>query len=188
MTPAGIKTFYAGTWFRSRLEARWAFLFDSLGLKWEYEPFDANGYIPDFLLHGNSPLLIEVKPDPNIATLRHRTDQLDQALDGRWQHDVLIVGVSPMLPELDWWDTYYGVAGLLGEYSQWEPDDWSWAWDRGLWHTCLACDTFGVYHEILSFKGRPCGHYDGDGYLGSAPTQLIHDAWAEARNATRWTP
>jgi len=63
---------YAGVQFRSRLEARWAAFFDLLGWKWEYEPFDLQGYIPDFLLHvpkyagvcwlTTDTLLVEVKP------------------------------------------------------------------------------------------------------------------------------
>jgi hypothetical protein len=48
-----IETEYNGYRFRSRLEARWAVFFDSLGVKYEYEPegFDlGNGiyYLPDF--------------------------------------------------------------------------------------------------------------------------------------------
>lgn len=35
---AAIPTRYAGCHFRSRLEARWAVFFDTLGIKWEYEP------------------------------------------------------------------------------------------------------------------------------------------------------
>lgn len=50
-----IETRYKGYRFRSRLEARWAVFFDSLGLKWEYEPegFDLGFgelYLPDFWL------------------------------------------------------------------------------------------------------------------------------------------
>lgn len=42
-------TLYKGVRFRSRLEARWAVFFDSLGLRWLYEPkTDAVGYMPDF--------------------------------------------------------------------------------------------------------------------------------------------
>lgn len=33
-----IETRYAGCRFRSRLEARWAVFFDTLGIPWEYEP------------------------------------------------------------------------------------------------------------------------------------------------------
>lgn len=48
-----IETQYKGYNFRSRLEARWAVFFDSLGLQWEYEPegfemSDGTKYLPDF--------------------------------------------------------------------------------------------------------------------------------------------
>lgn len=67
-----IETSYKGYRFRSRLEARWAVFFDSLGVKWEYEPegFDLRDgvrYLPDFRLWGVSlnehrPIFAEVKP------------------------------------------------------------------------------------------------------------------------------
>lgn len=53
-TLKAIETSYAGCRFRSRLEARWAVFFDSLGIIWEYEPQgytvgpDATPYLPDF--------------------------------------------------------------------------------------------------------------------------------------------
>jgi hypothetical protein len=54
MTIQAIETRYAGCRFRSRLEARWAVFFDTLGVPWEYEPegFDLDGlwYLPDFYL------------------------------------------------------------------------------------------------------------------------------------------
>ena len=47
-----IETEFKGYKFRSRLEARWAVFFETLGCDWEYEPegFDLNGlyYLPDF--------------------------------------------------------------------------------------------------------------------------------------------
>lgn len=50
-----IETVYKGYRFRSRLEARWAVFFDTLGVKWEYEKegYDlgrAGRYLPDFWL------------------------------------------------------------------------------------------------------------------------------------------
>lgn len=50
-----IETSYKGFRFRSRLEARFAVFFDSLGVKWEYEPEgyaldDGRCYLPDFFL------------------------------------------------------------------------------------------------------------------------------------------
>ena len=59
---SGIPTTYEASRFRSRLEARWAAFFDLIGWSWVYEPFDANGYIPDFLITGKSPFLVEVGP------------------------------------------------------------------------------------------------------------------------------
>jgi hypothetical protein len=49
-----IETVYNGYRFRSRLEARWAVFFDSLGIEYQYEAegFDIDGvwYLPDFWL------------------------------------------------------------------------------------------------------------------------------------------
>lgn len=53
-------TTYRGVAFRSRLEARWAHLFDMIGMPWEYEPVSLPGWIPDFRLWGR--YLAEVKP------------------------------------------------------------------------------------------------------------------------------
>lgn len=66
-----IETKYKGCAFRSRLEARYAVLFDALGIKWEYEPEgfvleDGTWYLPDFWLpkfNGPEGLWVEVKPD-----------------------------------------------------------------------------------------------------------------------------
>ena len=55
---AAIPTTYKGIRFRSRLEARWAAMFDICGWRWEYEPLDLPGWIPDFLIHTKTlPLL-----------------------------------------------------------------------------------------------------------------------------------
>lgn len=55
-------TIYKNRLFRSRLEARWATMFDKLGWKWEYEPYDIAGWSPDFIIKGRTDLLVEVKP------------------------------------------------------------------------------------------------------------------------------
>lgn len=51
-----IETKYKGYRFRSRTEARWAVMFDSLGIEWEYETegFDLGDniyYLPDFKIN-----------------------------------------------------------------------------------------------------------------------------------------
>lgn len=49
-----IATRYAGRYFRSRTEARYAVLFDALGLDWDYEPegfeLPSGRYLPDFFI------------------------------------------------------------------------------------------------------------------------------------------
>ncbi|WP_069751630.1 hypothetical protein [Streptomyces sp. EN16] len=66
MTIKPIETRYASHRFRSRLEARWAVFFDTLGLRWEYEPQgylvgpERKPYLPDFWLPKER-LWVEVK-------------------------------------------------------------------------------------------------------------------------------
>lgn len=81
-----IPTKYEGVQFRSRLEAKWAAFFDLLGWKWEYEPLDLKGYIPDFILLFKEPLLIEVKPfiDLNDQVIREAEDKIE-ASGWPWQ-------------------------------------------------------------------------------------------------------
>ena len=60
-----IGTRYAGCFFRSRLEARWAVFFDVLDIDWEYEPdgfrLPSGAYLPDFRLP-TMQCWVEVKP------------------------------------------------------------------------------------------------------------------------------
>jgi hypothetical protein len=60
-----IDTIYEGYRFRSRLEARWAVFFDSVGWRWSYEAEgytfpDGTCYLPDFYLLDYG-LFIEIK-------------------------------------------------------------------------------------------------------------------------------
>lgn len=76
-----LPTIYQGVPFRSRLEARWAYFFERLGLAWEYEPggvvlaWDGRAipYAPDFFVRARDwACAVEVKPE---------TDDLE-ALEG----------------------------------------------------------------------------------------------------------
>ncbi|MHC4463683.1 MAG: PDDEXK family nuclease [Planctomycetota bacterium] len=61
-----IDTWYKGDFFRSRLEARWAVFFRTLGIEYKYEPdgYDINGtwYLPDFYLPDQG-YWLEIKPN-----------------------------------------------------------------------------------------------------------------------------
>lgn len=64
---AAIPTMYRGVRFRSRLEARWACFFNSLGYRWSYEALELTQYVPDFTIEedrydGNCISIVEVKP------------------------------------------------------------------------------------------------------------------------------
>jgi hypothetical protein len=49
---------------RSALEARWAIFFDTLGLKWKYEPKPCKFYTPDFHVEGIG--YVEIKPSVRL--------------------------------------------------------------------------------------------------------------------------
>ncbi len=69
-----IETKYKGYKFRSRLEARWAVFFDSLGIEWDYEKEgydlgELGWYLPDFWLpyhaqpdYPDAGYFVEIKP------------------------------------------------------------------------------------------------------------------------------
>lgn len=182
-TIRGITTKYRNTNFRSRTEARWAAFFDHLGWDWEYEPFDAAGYIPDFVLTGPDPVLIEVKPDTTVAELGAYLPRILTAIEGIWAHDLLVVGSTP-LPHGD--TTWTGGHPPIGALAEWlnnthEHDD-----GAGLWLTCTKCGRTTFMHSHLSYRSRVCGHHDGDHYLGSVDLHLLDTAWAAARNHTQW--
>lgn len=113
----GIPTTYAGVNFRSRLEARWAAMFDLLGWKWEYEPFDLNGWIPDFILDDGGPL-VEVKP-----TSVSEGDVFQKAHDAMAdthadQTSVLLVGYTISGSVLGWFED------CCEAYAVRESDKW----------------------------------------------------------------
>lgn len=187
----GIPTLYAGVRFRSRLEARWAAFFDEVGWSWEYEPFDCEGYIPDFVILGEMPLLVDVKPALSGPELWQRADELVPWVE-EWKHDMLVVGVSPLL-RLEGYEygaepgrgdgQTYGV-GLLGEALPDDPDVTGDAhcYSLAVFARCPDGHGFGVAHHYQSFRRRPCGHYDG-GYIPQADPR---NAWGKAVNAVQW--
>jgi hypothetical protein len=67
------RTYFNGSWFRSRLEARWAAFFAEVGIEYQYEPktfpLRAGWYIPDFWLKRYN-IWIEVKGDFDLYHAR----------------------------------------------------------------------------------------------------------------------
>jgi hypothetical protein len=181
---AAIPTFYDGTRYRSLLEAHWAAFFTRIGWNYDYEPFEAAYYIPDFHIRGARPLLAEIKPAATPDEYRHPIAKITDGLigmDHQWTHDVLILGASPMSPIAS---AHAGrdTAGLLGEPS----GDTEWDYGPACWFMCATCCTVGVFHDYLSFQGRPCGCYQGTSHLGATPHRVIESAWRAAGNDVQW--
>lgn len=139
-----IETRYAGYHFRSRLEARWAVFFDSLGIRWEYEPqgydLPAGPYLPDFLLHLDPDVIFEVKSE-TADQFDDRWQQLSEAL----QMEVIVAFGLPR-----------------GDLVWGGPADGGWmiSLDEGrdngrAFCICLKCYRIGITYEGRS--GRlPC--------------------------------
>lgn len=95
-----IETNYKGYRFRSRLEARWAVFFDTMGLPWEYEKqgyhLPSGPYLPDFWLplagvkgHPEAGYWVEIKP---IAPNSRELDLLIELVAVTGHHGFLFFG------------------------------------------------------------------------------------------------
>lgn len=199
---AAIPTVFDGIEYRSRLEAKWASFFRRIGWEFTYEPFDGHGYIPDFVIHGESPFVVEVKPAVTWEQYGEPIPKVTQGLDGVWDGDILIVGVSPF-PRgfLSQWEGYW-AAGLLGERSEGschrdhvrsDPADpfsevcehsrkMEWYFEKAPW---VGCCGVSVTHEYGSYAGRPCGCYSGS-WGPPVSKEDLEVLWAEATNEVKW--
>lgn len=199
----GIPTSYAGTNFRSRLEARWAAAFDLLDWKWTYEPFDLAGYIPDFLIESrqveSEPMLVEIKPAVTEADYRSHLPALTDAAEQWRTGRVVLLGATPLPPLVNNDGSEYPPAGLVvvwtGEASHYVGDPRLdglggtrvvGMYDDILnWNQCQGCGEAGVREDLMSFGTTPCGHYEGDDLQGPAP-RLLESIWRAAGNAVQW--
>ena len=103
-----IETEYNGYLFRSKLEAQWAVVFDSLGIRYEYEPegFELeNGtrYLPDFYFPDED-VYGEVKPDRPGALEELFDKSLKFVEDGTIERLIILPNI-PAATKKDpvWW-------------------------------------------------------------------------------------
>ena len=111
---AAHRTFYNGTWFRSRLEAKWAAFFDICNWRWEYEPIDLKGWVPDFTLEQT--LLVEIKPIVFSQDSSRRLDgDLAKCKACPVGQEILILGTGPFsLKECGAYESDDGSTSGLG--------------------------------------------------------------------------
>ena len=141
-----IETEYKGYRFRSRLEARWAVFFDSLGMKWQYEQegFDIDGvwYLPDFYLV-DSASFFEVK---GVMTEKD-TLKIMALIDTG--HPVTIGFDDGKFISCDNWSEYYEI---VDEGSSWLCQ-------------CNWCGNYWFMGSNGVYTCQCCGALDGDGHF-----------------------
>jgi len=187
-----VETEYAGTIFRSRLEARWAAFFDVLGWPWVYEPFDLDGWFPDFLLEPvhmgfeqSSPILVEVKPISGFCP--ETAKRISSALvKSENELEPLLLGLTPQF-NIPYYET---AVGWLGEDYQ-DPEYPLHYFEHAVLrpgdgipgNTKIKAD---FCHENGYWKHRITGYYDG--MMGGLKTHVCQRYWGEACNKVRYRP
>ena len=169
-----IETYYKGYRFRSRLEAKWAVFFDTLGIKWEYEAEGVdlgNGlyYLPDFYLP-DSKQFFEVKGVMNDVD----QDKVNALIDKGYS---VTVGYS---------DGKFVSCDLFGEETDGKrifvpAQDQSWL------GKCYSCGKYFFTGSIGTYECQCCGYYDGDHsfkvMMASGPWGTNTKLWDCARQA-----
>jgi hypothetical protein len=147
-----IETHYNGYKFRSRLEARWAVFFDSLGVKYQYEKEgydlgDLGGYLPDFYIPSAN-LHVEIKPKMPQAKELDKLMAFHVKLQEHWAQQTIHHVYSACEHEQDPTETFnllvgspyvdttprmdYGIYGMTPNWE--EPTCF-----LGLWAICWIC-------------------------------------------------
>ncbi len=166
MTVQAIPTRYAGCHFRSRLEARWAVFFDTVGIPWEYEPQgqvcskrlylgDGVGtfpYLPDFWLPEHR-LWAEVKgdlSDADLWRLLNAAASLSSNDGGGCHdsggHDLVVLGPIPR-PDTPLAPTCLHMHKGDLEASAWQPFG-----GQADWCPCSGLPIAGDVGELLAPK------------------------------------
>ena len=177
-----IPTKYNGLQFRSRLEAQWAAFFDLLGWNWEYEPYDLDGYIPDFVLifkHDN--ILVEVKPDTKIDDLKKYEKKI---IDSGYTGKYLIVG-STLFGLHGIYTTIKSnyddvILGLFNSTIKCHEDD-----NDFIITKCQTCNNLTLCSESMTWICYMCGEY-GKKVRGDIRMMDIIPLWHEAKNIVQY--
>lgn len=200
-----IPTRYGGVQFRSRLEARWAAFFDIAGWRWQYEPIDLAGWIPDFRLCGKVPALCEVKPIdfaefsdseeeafdhvisavPNVMSICERFHQLRKQRENSSQlldHEIIVLGLGPApSPMVDDDGCSVPIFGYMLHERMSGLVDWSVICSG---HKPQRLDYIAVKNR--SWRYRIGGQSDGDHHLKFIKDCDVEDLWREAGNFVQW--
>ena len=196
-TIKAVETKYNHVVFRSRLEAKWAAMFDLLGWQWTYEPTDFNGWLPDFAIWGKQTVYVEVKP-----VVEFPQDVADQIERSGCLDEVLIVGMRGPVENTICYEAN-PTFGWLREMCSISEDDtgqkirYKWSWDRAILGRWTTSDTsekhseeqIGFCTEYMSFCDRITGRHNGGWWgRGDMPNSEADLLWREAGNRVQWKP
>jgi hypothetical protein len=185
-----VKTLYKNIYFRSRLEATWACFFDRLGWQWEYEPFDLDGWFPDFLIKtefgDKKELLVEVKPYDLKNLSVEAKEKIHQILNilpnGK---EFLLLGRAPFRTDNMYDENENFCIGYLAGNTEIFDND-----DRNIDEALLnfvedkdfSC--FDVCDVLQSYVMRMSGHYEGNQY--PAKSLLMETIWGECKRTVQY--
>ena len=183
MAIPGIPNSYKGRNYRSLLETRWAIMFEKLGWQAEYEPFELNGWIPDFILIGKEKsVLVEVKPFTHLEQYDSALEKIDKATKGTdYEYsDILLLGVNPG-DFCEIWNQSISLGWLL----EWAGDGWACAQARiWMWNPHGSEIYFGLGSDQHTFQDRM---HDVDPYENDVlDSEMFKEMWADAGSQTQW--
>jgi hypothetical protein len=176
----GLPTTYNGVRFRSRLEAKWAFMFDEFGWDWQYEPFDLDGYIPDFSLGFYKPFIVEIKPLIDKATLFKARGKI---VDSGWKGEAAIL--SHTIDSCPYQPCSEPMHGSFLDSSYCPGSSEGFVWEEFQLFRCRACKKVSICSKYGIWTCRVCGEYDGDGHI-DALDGFVQEKWAIAGNRFQW--
>ncbi len=149
----GIPTIYKKTRFRSRLEARWAAFFDKCNWKWDYEPIDLRGYIPDFLVHfEKGDVLFEIKPSRPSDDFESVITKIEKS---GWRSAAAILCAT--WDELSTFSIRVGVGTHTLEESPEDGIGYMGTWGDVVLCECANCDGPALVHAADWPECLRCG-------------------------------
>lgn len=170
----GIPTMFHGVMYRSRLEAKWATVFEALQWPATYETLDLRGYLPDFIVEfAGGDLLVEIEPDLSDAGLATAKRKIERS---GWTGEALILSGRT---------EFCAVQPRIGDFAEVEqgPDGPQHVWFDGFMFRCLNCGL--TFPCGANWRCRRCGASDGNAHVGDVGEEL-QTARLNAGNLVQW--
>ena len=183
--------------FRSRIEAKWAHIFEMLGWDWEYEPIDLNGYIPDFILNGEVPILVEIKGELDIwSTFETHRNKIEAS---GWTGNYMILGATYekkfaiVEHDGDIMDdgVNIGICGIIGDdthWRGWRRNGHSVSVSKALLSRRIYCT--GEVEYMISNRGSThlCRNFNllRQASVNNLTVAIFDKMWVKAGNLVQW--